>query len=520
MHLMNKQSMNPFENAIKQLRKAGKTLKDKDTKIQKKTLDSFLKLLEQPQRIINVTIPVHLDSGETRIFQGYRVQFNNFLGPYKGGIRFHPDVSLDEVKALSFWMAMKCAVADLPLGGGKGGVIVDPKILSENELERLSRDYIRAIADCIGPDKDVPAPDVNTNGVIMGWMADEFITIKRAEVASGDRNFLNLHQRRALVANENFDASSVPISFSPSAPSLRGSEAAQNFVGSSRDPYHVLRSTFTGKLIKDGGSEGREEATGLGGLYVLLAILAKQNPKLQIRNPKQILNLKKINSKRFEFRNSDFVLPRQYTVAVQGFGNVGFNIAKFLHEDGFKIVAVSDSKGGIYVPEGLDPVQTLACKKKTGNLAGCYCKGSVCDVRYGKSITNEELLELPVDILVPSALENVITRDNAKNIKAKIILEMANGPTTPEADEILFKRGIPVIPDILSNSGGVTVSCFEWEQNRIGEHWSKDDVNKKLKKKMEKAVDEIWDASQKLGTSLRTAGFVVALKRILNKAPK
>jgi len=463
---------NPFTNATTQLRKAGKIVRDKDTKTpasrplrrgeasrganasrsgQRETIDSSLKLLEQSQRIISVTIPVEMDNGYVRIFQGYRVQHNNFLGPYKGGIRFHPHVSLDEVKALSFWMMIKCAVADLPMGGGKGGVIVDPKTLSEGELERLSRGYVRAIADCIGPDKDVPAPDVNTNGIIMGWMVDEYIRIQNSEFR---------------IQNEK------------------------------EKKKEYLSSTFTGKLIKDGGSEGRDEATGLGGLYVLRAILAKQQ---------------------FRIQNSEFRMKKPLTVAVQGFGNVGYNIAKFLHDNNFTIIAVSDSKGGVYVPEGLDPVQTLACKKKTGNLAGCYCKGSVCDVRYGKPITNEALLELPVDILVPSALESVITKDNAQKIKAKIILEMANGPTTPEADEILFARGIPVIPDILSNSGGVTVSCFEWEQNRKGEHWSKEKVNGKLKMKMEKATSDVLDTSQKLGTSLRTAAFVVALQRILKK---
>jgi len=210
------------------------------------------------------------------------------------------------------------------------------------------------------------------------------------------------------------------------------------------------------------------------------------------------------------------------TVAVQGFGNVGYNIAKFLHENalpagrqGFMVVAVSDSRGGIYVPDGINPALTLDCKKKNGYLAGCYCSGSVCDLKKGRPITNEALLELPVDIIVPAALENVITAENAKRIKAKVVLEMANGPTTPEADTILYKRGIPVIPDILSNSGGVTVSAFEWEQNLKGEHWTKADVNKKLKKKMEVAVDAIWDASRKHKADLRTAAFVVALERIL-----
>jgi len=445
-------SQNPFDNAMVQLEKAAERLKTKDSK----TIRQKIELLKQPQRILNVTIPVVMDNGETKIFQGYRVQYNNFCGPYKGGIRFHPNVSLDEVKALSFWMTMKCAVADLPLGGGKGGIIVDPKTLSEKELERLSRGYIQAIADCIGPDKDVPAPDVNTNGVIMGWMVDEFI---------------RMHNAQCIVHNKQKKLTQKQKMF--------------------------LSSTFTGKLIKDGGSEGREEATGKGGLFVLQAILGKLGTK-----------------------NKE---PRtKLTVAVQGFGNVGYNVAKFLCEAGlpagrqdFTVVAISDSKGGIYVPEGLDPNQTMECKKKTGKLAGCYCTGSVCDVKKGKQITNDELLELPVDILVPSALENVITKENAKKIKASIILEMANGPTTPEADEILFKRGVTVIPDILSNSGGVTVSAFEWEQNRKGQRWTKDAVNKKLKKKMEDAVDAMYTTAKSKTIDLRTAAFVVALQRVL-----
>jgi glutamate dehydrogenase/leucine dehydrogenase len=419
---------NPFESAMAQLKKAAALFSKKDSAL-------LLMLLSQPQRILNVTIPVTMDDGSIKIFQGYRVQFNNAAGPYKGGIRYHPQVSLDEVKALSFWMTIKCSVADLPLGGGKGGIIVDPKSLSTGELERLSRGYARAIADCIGPDKDVPAPDVNTNGVIMGWMTDELFKAKKAKTKK-EKNY--------------------------------------------------LRSTFTGKAIKDGGSEGREEATGLGGLYVLQTILKHH----------------KLTGKRL-------------TAAVQGFGNVGYNMAKFLVENGIKVIAVSDSRGGILVPDGVNPALTLDCKKKHGYLAGCYCSGSVCDLKKGKPITNAELLELPVDILVPSALENVLTKDNASKIKAKVVLEMANGPTTPEADTILYKRGIPVIPDVLSNSGGVSVSCFEWQQNLKGQHWTKVAVNRKLKAKMEKEATNVWLASKKFKTDLRTAAFYVALTRIL-----
>jgi len=437
-------TVNPFESALIQLGNAAKKLPA--TTYSTAEMQERMHVLEQPQRILYVSIPVVMDTGEIRIFQGYRSQFNNFLGPYKGGIRYHPQVSIEEVKALSLWMTMKCAVANLPLGGSKGGIIVDPKVLSEKELEQLSRGYVRAIADCIGPDKDVPAPDVNTNGVIMGWMVDEFVKIESKKY--------RLTQKEKMYVS----------------------------------------STFTGKRIQDGGSEGREDATGQGGLYVLETILA---------------HLKK--------NNTALSSRKTLTVAVQGFGNVGYNVARLLHDAGLMIVAVSDSKGGVYVPDGLDPKLTLDCKKKTGMLAGCYCSGSVCDLKKGRRITNEELFELPVDILVPSALENVLVKENANNIKAKIVLEMANGPTTPEADEILFQRGISVIPDILSNSGGVTVSCFEWDQNRKNEHWTKDEVNRKLKKKMEQAAEAIWDTSQKLHIDLRTAAFVVALKRILGK---
>lgn len=372
-----------------------------------------LEILKQPQRILNVAIPVKMDDGSVKIFQGYRVQYNNARGPYKGGIRFHADVSMDEVKALGFWMAMKCSVADLPLGGSKGGVIVDPKTISTGELEQLSRGYARAIADCIGPDKDVPAPDVNTTGQIMGWMVDEYIKVH-----------------------------------------------SSSFMVHSKKEKEKLRATFTGKKIEDGGSEGREEATGLGGLFVLQAIIQKLQGQGTINNKQKL------------------------TAAVQGFGNVGSNVAKFLQEQGVTLVAWSNSKGGTHVLEN-------------------------------KSITNAQLLELPVDILVPAALENVITRENANRIRAKIILEMANGPTTPEADVILFKKGVVVIPDILANSGGVTVSCFEWEQNLKGQHWTKEAVNKKLKIKMQEATDPIWDTAKKLKTDLRTAAFVVAIKRIM-----
>lgn len=417
--------INPFESALAQLTKA------------EKVLNTSIEILKVPEREVHVNIPVLMDDRSLRIFQGYRVQYNNARGPYKGGIRFHPNVDLNEVKALAFWMTMKCAVADLPLGGSKGGVIVDPKTLSTGELEQLSRGYARAIADVIGPDKDVPAPDVNTNSTIIDWMSDEF--------AKGDKKLL---------------------------------------------------ATFTGKSIKNGGSEGREEATGLGGLYVLESVLEK-----------------------LRLQTTDLRLKKKLTVAVQGFGNVGYNMVKFLDQAGFTVVAVSDSKGGIHVPSGVNPELTSACKKKNGFLAGCYCSGSVCDLSKGRPISQEELLEFPADILIPAALENVITKQNAPKIKAKVILEMANGPTTPEADEILAKRGITVIPDVLANSGGVTVSAFEWEQNLKGEHWTKETVNNKLKRKMGAAVKAVWEAAKAHKTTLRTAAFVVAVERIM-KATK
>ncbi|MBI4065559.1 Glu/Leu/Phe/Val dehydrogenase [Candidatus Gottesmanbacteria bacterium] len=454
---------NPFEHAMEQLAKAKLLLKSQilprkdsgqaDPNDQKR-LEQKLEILKQPQRILNVTIPVHMDDGSLQIFQGYRVQYNNARGPYKGGIRFHPQVDLNEVKALAFWMTIKAAVVDIPFGGGKGGVIVDPKKLSEKELEALSRGYARAIADSIGPDRDVPAPDVNTNGMIMGWMTDEYVRVQSSK----------------------FKVQSKEIG--------------------------KLKATFTGKSIKDGGSEGREEATGLGGLYVLRAVLAKM--RQATRDKKQ----------------------EKLTAAVMGFGNVGYNMTKFLVEAGIKVVAVSDSHGAIYVPDGVNPQLTLECKRKNGYLAGCYCSGSVCDLSKGRPISNDALLELPVDILVPAALENVITKENASKIQAKVVLEMANGPTTPEADAILFKKGVTVIPDILSNSGGVTVSAFEWMQNLKNEHWTKEQVNKKLKNKMERATSSVWDAAQThktdlrdapAGTSLRTAAFVVALKRVLHE---
>lgn len=429
--------INPFQNALKQMERALKYLKLPGEKIQR---------LKNPEKIITVYFPVKMDNGQKKIFHGFRVQYNSVRGPYKGGIRFHPQVDMNEVMALSFWMSIKCAVADIPMGGGKGGVEIDPKSLSEGELERLSRGYARAIANDIGPYIDVPAPDVNTTGKIMSFMVDEFVRIKdkqnKGKFSEGDKS--------------------------------------------------RLLATFTGKPVEKGGSLGRTEATGRGGLYVLETLLKKLNLKGKYGD--------------------------KLTVAIQGYGNVGYHIAKFLYESGFRIVALSDSKGGILVKDiekdSFNPELVMKCKKEKGRLASCYCVGSVCDLKNGREIENDKLLELPVDILIPAALENQITGKNAANIKAKVILEMANGPTTPEADEILYRKNIIVVPDVLANSGGVTVSYFEWEQNLKGEKWDEIIVNKRLKNKIVAATDAVQKEAKNRRTNLRTAAFILAISRL------
>ncbi|MCL4354426.1 Glu/Leu/Phe/Val dehydrogenase [Patescibacteria group bacterium] len=393
----------------------------------------FNRLLE-PDKITQVDIPVKMDSGNLKTFKGYRIQHNNIMGPYKGGLRYHPEVSMSEVKALSFWMTMKNAVIDIPFGGGKGGIIVDPKTLSENELEGLTREFTRKLFDIIGPHKDVPAPDVNTNPKIMSWIVDEY---------------------KSITENENAHA------------------------------------VVTGKPLEKGGSLGRTEATGLGGAYALL----------------EILRLMNIN-------------PKGLTVAVQGFGNVGKYVASFLQKEGLKIVALSDSKGSIYIPAGIPNIdRVMECKEEKGLIAQCYCVGSVCDIRNrdklgGEEIPPEKILELPVDILIPAALENAINEKNASKVKAKFLLEMANGPTTLEADQILEKKGVTIIPDILSNSGGVAVSYFEWYQNIYNKKWTKQEVFEKLKTKMEHAAGKVFDAMKKHKVSLREAAYIVAIERI------
>jgi len=393
--------------------------------------DAQITQLIEPDRVIETKLAIKTESGELKTYKAFRSQHNNKLGPYKGGIRFHPQVSREEVIALSTLMSLKCAVAGLPYGGAKGGVAVDPKKLSAGELETLSRSYSRAFARFIGPWLDVPAPDVNTNAQIMAWMLEEY----------------------------------------------------EQIIG------RKAPATFTGKPLQLGGSLGRTEATGRGGVFVLEALLTKL--------AKQFTKSK-----------------NQLTVAVQGFGNVGFYFAKLAQRAGFKIVALSDSHGGVYVEDGLDVEKTFECKQQKGNIAGCYCKGSVCDVKFGKPISNEQLLELPVDILVPAALENVITVENAGNIRAKVIVEMANGPISEDAYPILDKKKIISVPDILANSGGVIVSYFEWVQGLAGYWWSEEEVNQKLKKQITQAFTKVWEASKKYAVNLKQAAFLVALQRL------
>jgi len=397
-----------------------------------KRIEELFKILEKPQREIKVRIPLKKDNGELEIFEGYRIQHNNFLGVYKGGIRYFKEVNEDEIKTLAFLMTIKCSLVGLSLGGAKGGIKVDPKTLSERELENLSKEYVKKIYDFIGPAKDIPAPDVNTNSKIIDWMVDEYLNISNSKDMK-------------------------------------------------------LKATFTGKSIENNGSEGREEATGKGGEIILEKIVQK-------------LNIKK-----------------PLTIAIQGFGNVGYNLAEFLYQRGYKIIALSDSKGGIYSKEGFNPELVMKCKKEKGMISGCYCVGSICDPKLGKDILNEELLEIDVDILIPSALENVINQKNADKIKAKIILEMANNPLTEEADKILNKKGVIIIPDILANSGGVIVSYFEMLQNLNNEKWSKEKVFNELEKYLNKSFNEVWQIKENLNIDLRKASFIVALKRLFEK---
>ncbi|AFZ46982.1 glutamate dehydrogenase (NADP) [Cyanobacterium stanieri PCC 7202] len=383
--------------------------------------------LKYPKSSLAVSVPVRMDDGSLKVYQGYRVMYNDSRGPGKGGVRYHPAVNLDEVQSLAFWMMFKCAVLNLPFGGAKGGIQVNPRELSKGELERLSKNYISAIADYIGIDRDILAPDVYTNEMIMGWMVEEYSNITRKQSLG----------------------------------------------------------VVTGKPLTMGGSEGRSTATATGAFHVIQTILPKFEQK-----------------------------PADTTVAVQGFGNAGAQIAHLLYEAGYKVVAVSDSQGGIYCQGGLDIPSIREYKNSTRTVKDVYCQETVCDLRENDVISNQELLSLDVDVLIPAALENQITEENAEDIKAKFIFEVANGPVTSSADLILEEKGIRVIPDILVNAGGVTVSHLEWVQNRNGMYWELDKVQDKLKNAMVKETEIIWKVAREYDVSMRTAAYIHSLKRL------
>jgi glutamate dehydrogenase/leucine dehydrogenase len=415
----------PYERFQKNLREAVEFLKLNDAE---------RKLLDDPQHAHKKDIEIERDDGSKASFPAFRVQYNNARGPYKGGIRFHPAADEDEVKALAALMAIKTAVVDIPFGGAKGGVQCNPKEFSKKELQRVSRAYVRAFVDHLGPDIDCPAPDVNTTPAIMAWMRDEYEVLTRTY-----------------------------------APAM-----------------------ITGKPLTLGGSRGRGTATARGGFFILQDML-----------------------------EGEALDPTDMRVVIQGFGNAGGEMAHFLHGAGYTIVAVSDSHGGIYSEEGIDPVRIEKYKRKTGSVTGEYCEGSVCDIEKMKmdnvrTVTNEELLELPCDILIPAALDNVITEQNAGRIKAKFILELANGPTTPEADVILEAAGVRVIPDVLANAGGVTVSYFEWTQGRSGEQWTDEYVDAELKRVILEGYKAVRREVHREGVSYRAAAFLVGVKRIVD----
>ncbi len=402
-------AINPFESALQQLARAAKVMK----------LDAgVLARLQHPKRELHVAVPVRMDDGSLKVFEGYRVQYDDTRGPAKGGIRFHPQTDINEVKALAFWMTFKCATVGIPYGGAKGGIMVDPKGLSVGELERLTRAYVDALGDFIGPDRDIPAPDVYTTPQIMAWIMDEFSKLRGVNTPG----------------------------------------------------------VVTGKPLSVGGSEGRGFSTAQGGIYVLQALAEKRSWK-----------------------------PADVRVAIQGFGNAGSYMMKLLQQLGYKVIAVSDSAGGIVHAAGLDGEAVAAHKKSTGKVA---------DFPGAENITNAQLLELECEVLVPAALENQITAENAARIKAKAVVELANGPTTPEADEILFGKGVSVVPDILANAGGVTVSYFEWVQNLMNYYWTEKEVLEKFQPIMERSFAAVWETAQLHKIDLRTAAYVVATGRI------
>lgn len=406
------EKLNPFKIAQEQLDEAAEFLG-----LDKATHD----MLREPKRELHISIPVRMDDGSYKVFRGFRVHYNDARGPTKGGIRFHPEETIDTVRALAAWMTWKTAMLDLPYGGSKGGVICNPKEMSDTELERVARGYYRQIALIEGEERDIPAPDVYTNPQTMAWMMDEFSTIRQ---------------------------------------------------------YNTF-GCITGKPLELGGSEGRIDATAKGGIFC-------------VREAAKVKDIDLSGA----------------TTAVQGYGNAGKFAATLTKEHfGSKIVAVSDSRGGIYSEDGFDPWKVAEHKEKTG---------SVVDFPGTESVTNEELLELEVDVLWPAALENVITEENAPRIKAKIISEAANGPTTPEADQILFENGNFVIPDFLDNAGGVTVSYFEWVQNNMGYYWEREEVYEKLDKKMTKAFYDVYETHKEKNVHPRLAAYLVAVQRVVD----
>ena len=407
--------MSNFSNTIKQVKAAAKVLGFTEATVKK---------LITPKRVLRKKISVKLDNGKTQKFEAYRVQFNNARGPFKGGIRFHPKANIDEIKTLALLMAIKCAVVNIPMGGGKGGVTFDPKKYSATEIERLSREWVRAFKNYLGPKKDVPAPDVYTTPQIMSWMMDEY----------------------------------------------------SKLVGK-RTPAMI-----TGKPLADGGSEGRDTATGQGGFYILREAVKK-------------LNLK----------------TKGATAAVQGFGNAGYHVAELLHQAGYKLIAVSDSQGGLLNADGLDPEKVMAVKEK---------QGSVQKAGGGKKITNDQLLTMPCDILVLAALENQVNQKNVNKVKAKIILELANGGIDTTVDEKLRQKNILVLPDVLSNAGGVTVSYFEWYQNLRNLRWTRKQVFMKLEKIMVTSFNQVWVLMNRHKITSRRAAFVLGIERIVKAMMK
>jgi glutamate dehydrogenase (NADP+) len=383
--------------------------------------------LQYPQKTLRVIIPMRHDDGTLRMYKAYRCQYNNILGPFKGGIRFHPDIDKDHIEALAFWMTFKCAAVKIGFGGSKGGIAIDPNILSRRELERISKAYVSAFADFIGPDTDIPAPDLGTNEKVMGWLYSEYRRIKGGNP----------------------------------------------------------RGIVTGKPVALGGIEGRTSATGYGGFYVLDTLFK---------------DYENITGYKENWR-------KNATLAIQGCGNVGFWFAEKCYNSGCKIIALSNKEGGIYNKNGID----INAVKKSLDLSGDKDLGA-----NGDKITNEELLSLQTDILIPAALENVINKNNAKNVNAKVVLELANGPITLEADKILNERNTFIIPDILANAGGVVVSYFEWLQNRHGEEWDRDKVDKELYNKMSYATHKTMALKAAHNIDMRTAAYVLALKRIGN----